>query len=173
MNALMISFKKWLQTSSQKQKYTAALFAFSLLSTAGLIWVKGASRTTDDPLQASPLYFIGVFAKLAVVLLLILACSAIFRRWSVPGSKAAKNRQMQIVETVRLSPKQALHIVTVGDRQLLIGATDQSVSLLTAVEQDLNPIEEAPIDSPAVRTDFASLLQSFNFRSPAETSSKS
>jgi flagellar protein FliO/FliZ len=172
MDALMISFKKWFQTSSQKQKYTAALFAFSLLSTFGLILVKGSSGKMDDPLQASPFYFIGVFAKLAVVLLLILACSAIFRRWSVPGSKGRKNRQMQVVETVRLSSKQALHIVSVGDRQLLIGATDQNVSLLTAVELDLNPLA-APIDSPAVRTDFASLLQSINFRSPAETPSKS
>jgi len=172
MNALMISFKKWLETSSQKQKYTAALFAFSLLSTIGLLIVKSSSGSMGDPLQASPFYFIGVFVKLAVVLLLILACSAIFRRWSVPGSKVRKNQQMQVVETVRLSQKQALHIVSVGDRQLLIGATDQNVSLLTTVELDLNPIE-GPIDSPAVRTDFASLLQSFNFRSPAATSSKS
>jgi len=172
MNALKISFGKWLQTSSQKQKYTAALFAFSLLSTTGLMFVKGSSGTMDDPLQTSPFYFIGVFAKLAVVLLLILACSAVFGRWSVPGLKSRKNRQMQIVETVRLSPKQALHIVLVGERQLLIGATDQNVSFLTAVELDLNPVVE-PIDSPALKTDFASLIQSFNFRSPAETSSKS
>lgn len=172
MNALKISFKTWLHTSSQKQKYTTALFAFSLLSTIGLLSVKSSSGTMDDPLQASPFYFVGVFAKLAVVLLLILACSAIFRRWSVPGAKGRKNRQMQVVETVRLSQKQALHIVSVGDRQLLIGATDQNVSLLTAVEWDLNPID-APIDAPAIRTDFASLFQSLNFRSPAETSGKS
>lgn len=172
MNALMISFKKWLQTSSQKQKYTAALFAFGLLSTIGLMLMTGSSGTMDDPLQTSPLYFIGVFAKLAVVLLLILACSAMFRRWSVPGSKGRKKSQMQVVETVRLSPKQTLHIVSIGDRQLLIGATDQNVSLLTAVDVDLRPMEE-PIDAPALRTDFGSLLQSFNFRTPAETSSKS
>ncbi len=143
MNALMISFKKWLQTSSQKQKYTVALFAFGLLSTIGLMLMTGSSGTLDDPLQASPFYFIGVFAKLAVVLLLILGMLSVFRRWSAPGAKGRKNRQMQVIETVRLSPKQALHIVSVGDRQLLIGATDQNVSLLTAVELDLNPMDES------------------------------
>jgi flagellar biosynthetic protein FliO len=172
MNTLMISFKKWLETSSQKQKYTVVLLAFSLLSSFVLLMIKGASGTMDDPLQTSPFYFIGVFAKLGVVLLLILACSAIFRRWSQPGSKGRKNRQMQVIETVRLSPKQALHLVTVGDRQLLIGATDQNVSLLTPVELDLTPLE-VQAQVPIVKADFASLLRSINFRSPVDAPSKS
>jgi flagellar biosynthetic protein FliO len=171
MSALMISFKKWLATSSQKQKYTAALFAFGLLSTFGLMLMQGTQGTMDDPLQASPFYFIGVFAKLAVVLLLILACSVIFRRWSQPGLKGNKKRQMQVIETVRLSPKQAVHLVVVGDHQLLIGATDQSVSLLTPVALDLH-VPETQVEPPAVRTDFASLLQAINFRPPVETSGK-
>jgi flagellar biosynthetic protein FliO len=172
MNSLTTSFKKWLRTSSQKQKYTAALFALGLISTIGLMLINGSSGTMDEPLQASPFYFIGVFAKLAVVLLLILACSAIFRHGPVPGVKRRKNGQMQVIETVRLSPKQALHIVAVGDRQLLIAATDQNVSLLTAVELAPSPAD-VPIATPAINTDFVSLLQSFSFRSPGETASKS
>jgi flagellar biosynthetic protein FliO len=168
MNALMISFKQWLQTSSRKQKVTATLFAFSLLSTFGLILLKGSSQTMDDPLQSSPFYFVGVFAKLAVVLLLILAFSVVLRRWSQPGSRMGKNRKMQVMETVRLSPKQALHIVSVGDRHLLIGATDQNVSLLTAVELDKDPME-APMEIPAAGIDFASLLQVKSFQTLTET----
>lgn len=168
MNALMISFKKWLETSSRKQKYTAALFAVGLISTFGLLLMKGSPESMDDPLRSSPFYFMGVFAKLAVVLLLILACSVVLRRWSQPGSKRGKNRQMQVMETVRLSSKQALHIVSVGDRHLLVGATDQNVSLLTAVELDID-LTEAPMKIPAVRTDFASLLQAKNFQSLTET----
>jgi flagellar biosynthetic protein FliO len=171
MNTLIIPVKKWLETSSQKQKYTVALFAFGILSTFGLMLMKGSSGTMDDPLQTSPFYFIGVFAKLAVVLLLILACSVFIRRWSQPGLKGRKKQQMQVIETVRLSPKQAIHIVTVGDRQLLIGATDQNVSLLTAVDLDLKPVD-APIAVPEAKTDFGSLLQAFNFRSTAETSGR-
>ncbi len=169
MNALVLSFKKWLASSSQKQKRTAALFAFSLLSIIGLILMNGASTTNDDPLQSSPFYFVGVFAKLVVVLLLILACSAIFRRWFQPGASRKKGQQMQVIETVRLSSRQALHIVSVGDRQLLIGATDQNVSLLTAVEVNL-PLVETTKASLPVKTDFSSLLQSLNFHAPVESS---
>jgi len=79
---------------------------------------------------------------------------------------------MQVIETVRLSPKQALHLVTVGDRQLLIGATDQNVSLLTPVELDLTPLE-VHAQPPVVKADFASLLQSINFRSPVDAAGKS
>jgi flagellar biosynthetic protein FliO len=172
MNALTVSIKQWLETSSQKQKLMAALFAFSLVATVGLVIMKGSSGASDDPLQSSPLYFVGVFAKLVIVLLLILACSAIFRRWSQPVTSGRKLRQMQLIETVRLSPKQALHLVSIGDQQLLIGATDQNVSLITPVELSLDPLEE-DVTHPAIRTDFASLLQTINFRSPAGSSSKS
>jgi flagellar biosynthetic protein FliO len=171
MNVMVISFKKWLETSSLKQKYAATLLAFSLLSTAGLLIMKGTTGAMDDPLQASPFYFIGVFAKLGVVLLLILACSAVFRRWSLPVSRGEKKRQLQVIETVRLSPKQALHLVMVGDRQLLIGATDQNVSLLTSLDLYLTP---TPVQIPptTAKTDFASLFRAINFRSPVEMSEK-
>jgi flagellar biosynthetic protein FliO len=95
----------------------------------------------------------------------------VFRRWSLPGSKREKKHQMQVVETVRLSPKQAIHLVTVGDRQLLIGATDQNVSLLTSVELYLTA-PEAQIQQPMVKTDFSSLFQTINFRSSVEVSDK-
>ncbi len=78
---------------------------------------------------------------------------------------------MQVVETVRLSPKQALHLVMVGDQQLLIGATDQNVALLTSVELYLTP-PEAQIQQQSVKTDFASLFQAINLRSPVEISDK-
>lgn len=73
------------------------------------------------------------------------------------------------METVRLSPKQAVHLILVGGQQLLIGATDQSISLLTQVEPDLT-IPEAEASGPAAGTDFASLLQGFNFRSQSASS---
>ena len=168
MNTLMNSFKKWFETSSQKQKYTAALLGLSLLSTIGLLMLKGSSNAMDDPLRSSPFYFLGVFAKLGVVLLLILACSVLFKRWAQPGGQGGKKRQMQVIETVRLSPKQAIHLVMIGDHQLLIGATDQNVSLLTSVEVDLTPIKTLT-ETSTIRTDFGSLLQAADFRSPVGT----
>lgn len=164
MTKLMVLLKNWLETSSQKQKWTAALFVFSILSTIGLMVMQGASGATGDPLESTPFYFIGVFVKLIIVLLLIVASSVFFRRWLQPGGSGKRTRQVQLVETVRLSPKQAVHLISVGGQQLLIGATDQSISLLTQVEPDFTvPEAEVPVQSSG--TDFAALLQGFNFRS--------
>lgn len=169
MNKLVTLFKNWLETSSPKQKLTVALLVFGVLSTVGLMVMTGASGTGSDTLASTPFYFVGVFAKLIVVLLLIVASSIIFRRWLQPGMTGKKARQVQLLETVRLSPKQAIHLVSIGGQQLLVGATDQNISLLTQVELDLPSAESEPTN-PQPSTDFASLLQGFNFRSPDASS---
>ena len=169
MNKLVTLFKNWLETSSPKQKLTVALLVFGVLSTVGLMVMTGASGTGSDTLDSTPFYFVGVFAKLIVVLLLIVASSIIFRRWLQPGMTGKKARQVQLLETVRLSPKQAIHLVSIGGQQLLVGATDQNISLLTQVELDLPSAESEPTN-PQPSTDFASLLQGFNFRSPDASS---
>ncbi len=163
------SLKKWFETSTQKQKLTAVLLGFSLLSTVALLMMKSASGATDDSLGSSPFYFVGVFAKLIGVLLLIVVSSIIFRRWFQPGSNRKTSRQLRVLETVRLSPKQALHLISIGDQQLLVGATDQSLSLITHVEQsfDTEPVETT---TPQASLDFGTVLHSFDFRSPAGAS---
>lgn len=160
MNRLILLFKNWLETSTQKQKLMAALLVFSILSTLGLMVMKAASASTADPLESGPLYFVSVFAKLIVVLLLIFVCSVTFRRWLQPGFSGKKTRQLQLLETMRLSPKQALHLIAVGDQQLLVGATDQGISLVTRVEPSLDLTSTEPVAQP--RTDFSSVLQAFN-----------
>lgn len=165
MNNMVPLLRKWLETSSQKQKLTAALVVFSVLSTVGLMVMTGASGSTQDPLESAPLYFVGVFVKLMVVLLLIVASSMIFRRWLQPGFVGKKTRQVQLLETVRLSPKQALHLVSVGGKQLLVGATDQGISLITQVDANAHPVDVPETKSTAPTPDFSSLLQTY-FPSP-------
>ena len=80
MDKIIAFLKKWIATSSQKQKLTAALLVFRVLSTLGLMVIQGASGSTGDPLDSTPFYFLGVFAKLIVVLLLIVASSMVFGR---------------------------------------------------------------------------------------------
>jgi flagellar biosynthetic protein FliO len=161
--------KKWLKTSTPRQKLTAALLAFSLLATCLLFALPGTSESPTDPLGSTPLYFVGVFIKLIGVLLLIVASAAIFRRWKNLGPKGGSVRQLHLLETVRLSPRQALHLVAIGDQHILIGATDQSIALITPVEASLSfPTEEAS-QSQSVPV-FSSLLQAFNSQLPTELS---
>jgi flagellar biogenesis protein FliO len=92
----------------------------------------------------------------------------IFRRWLQLGPNGKAVRQMRLLETVRLSPKQALHLVAIGDQKLLIGATDQNVSLIAPIRGNINP---APAEEPQTQSglDFGSLIQSFNFDLPTES----
>lgn len=73
------------------------------------------------------------FTKMGVVLALFLIGVQGLRRWRkyLPGEQG---RQITVLETKRLSQRQALHLVKLGDQMLLIGATDQGLTLLTEVE---------------------------------------
>ncbi len=162
MAEIMTNLKKWFENSSKKQKWFVSLLAFSLLTTGILLNLGDAKSAAQDPLGSTPFYFLSAFVKLLAVLLLIVGSSVIFRRWLQPGMTGKTTRQMRLLETIRLSPKQALHLVLIGDQKLLIGATDQNVSLIAPVEASLVPIpEEASQPQPGL--DFASMLRSFNF----------
>jgi flagellar biogenesis protein FliO len=71
-----------------------------------------------------------VILKLGVVLVLIYASLYFLRRWQV-GRPGGLPPQVTILETTRLSPRQALHLVRVGSQVMLIGATDHSLALLS------------------------------------------
>ena len=165
MNKLVSLVKNWLETSTPKQKLTVALLILGVLSTLGLVVMTSSSGVNSDPLASTPVYVVGVFVKLGIVLLLIVGTSMIFRRYLQPGMSGKKTRQVQLLETVRLSPKQAVHLISVGGQQLLVGATDQNISLITHVEADVAAPEAETLPAPS-GTDFASVLQGLNLRSP-------
>ena len=153
--------KKWYAQSTPKQKLFAGLLTFSLFATGALISMGGAPDPAKDPLGWTPFYFVSAFVKLIAVLLLIVGSAVIVRRWVQPGTNGKPGRQMRLVETIRLSPKQALHLVVIGDQKLLIGATDQNVALIMPIEDNagLPSSAEAPTQ-PAL--DFGSIIRSFN-----------
>jgi len=165
---LMTLIKQWLATSSKKQKLTAGLLVFSSLATVALLILNGSSKTTGDPLGSTPLYFVAAFIKLIGVLLLIVTSAVILRRWFQIGPNGKTGNQLHLLETVRLSPKQAIHLISIGDQRLLIGATDQNVSLLSPIEGSFSPMPaETTNHQPGL--DFGSLLQSFNVHPSAES----
>jgi flagellar biosynthetic protein FliO len=165
MPAIAAFIKKWMETSSKKQKLIAALVFFSLLATGVLFAAAGASQAANDPLGSTPFYYVSAFVKLIVVLLLIVGSSALLRRWLQIGPSGRVNRQMRLIETIRLSPKQALHLIVVGGQKFLVGATDQNVSLIASVDYNIEP---APAEEtqPQQGLDFGSLLQTFNLNQP-------
>jgi flagellar biosynthetic protein FliO len=164
MAEIIIKIKKWFETSSKKQKLVVSLLAFSLLATGTLLSLGDTANPAKDPFGSTPFYFLSAFVKLMGVLLLIVGSSVIFRRWLQPGMNAKTTKQMRLLETIRLSPKQSLHLIVIGDQKLLIGATDQNVALIAPIDENLATaaVEES---QPQPALDFGSMFRSFNVSS--------
>jgi flagellar biosynthetic protein FliO len=75
----------------------------------------------------------GVLFKFGLVIALLYTSLYLLRRWR-GEALAGSNRQLAVLETTHLSPRQALHLVRAGDQVLLIGATDQNLTFLAHVE---------------------------------------
>ena len=78
-----------------------------------------------------------IFVKLALIIGIIYLIFYIYRWWQTKNSIIRKNR-LSIKESVRFSPKQAVHILRVDNKEFLIGATDQQISLLSVIDADGN-----------------------------------
>ena len=162
----LTGIQNWFKNSSPQKKLVAVLLVVSLMATGIFFIVSGGAEAPADPMASAPLYMLSVFVKLIGVLLLIVISAVLYRRWMHIGSQTGAARQLRLLETVRLSPKQTLYLVAVADQQLLIGATDQNISLLSQIDGSFTGAQiEAPLPQPA--SDFDALVQSFNSNLPA------
>ncbi|MDR3578305.1 MAG: flagellar biosynthetic protein FliO [Anaerolineaceae bacterium] len=155
---LLNALKSWFVSCSPKKKQQTLLMALGIVATCALLILTGSSDGQNDSLAFTPLYYLSVFIKLIGVLLLFVGGAVIFRRWQKSRNRGVFGRQLAILESVRLSPKQALHLVRVGDQHLLIGATDQAVALISSVTIDEKGSEES-LASSEQAFDFSSLFK--------------
>ena len=95
---------------------------------------------------ATPRSPTGEVAPLRVVLTLcgVLALAAttllLWRRLSLAATPGAPRRTMRLKETLRLSPRNRLHLIAVGDRLLVVGEGERGVSCVMGAVED----EEMP-----------------------------
>jgi len=155
------AIQDWLAKATPEKKRKALLIVIGGTATLALFMLTGGDPSADSA-GSDALYYVGVFFKLAAVLLLIVGGAVIFKRWN--GRKSlhkGPGRQMRLVETVRLSPRQALHVVEVAGQHFLIGATDQSISILSPVslEQAPEAADEASDPGLSFGSVFSNLVQ--------------
>ena len=146
----------WL-AASKNQKLKLALVVVGLSATGLLALMSGTPSGNAGDFAPSGWYYAGVVIKLAGVLLFFIGGAVVVSRWQRKTRRVGAGRSLMLVETVRLSQKQALHLVRVGDQHILVGATDQSVALVTAVEMDLEEDEDA-IPQTSSGLDFRQIL---------------
>jgi flagellar biosynthetic protein FliO len=75
---------------------------------------------------------------LAVLLVVVLGTAAIYiSKKFVPRITGLSGKKIQVLETVHLGPRKAIHLIKTGNRQLLIGSTNESVTKLADVTDTL------------------------------------
>lgn len=113
------------------------------------------------------LSFFNLFLQLGGVLALILG-GAYLTKYFQKKIQSRSTRQLAVTESIRLSQRQALHLIQAGEHYYLVGATDQSLTLITPVELKAEA-EALPELAPAAThtpvPDFMSLLAAkLNFK---------
>lgn len=53
----------------------------------------------------------------------------------LPGRKSGRNRRLEVLERVQLTPQHAVHLVRISDRILLIGTAPTACTLLDTPSQ--------------------------------------
>lgn len=124
-----------------------------------LLLPQSSPSTGDTSYLNSTGFAFSVFLKLGVVVLLIAGLAIVIRRLQIK-TRGTTSRRVEVLETVHLSPHRTLYLVTVGSKQMLIGATDQSIALLHQLDitESLDAIEQN-IDTPQ---SFSDLLNKAN-----------
>lgn len=94
-----------------------------------------------------------------VIGLIYLSLYALRRFTNLSSGRAG--RVLRTVESLRLAPRQAVHLIQVGDRTFLIGATDGGLQTLAEVELDHTGAAQTtppPTQPVSAETLFARLL---------------
>jgi flagellar biosynthetic protein FliO len=105
------------------------------------VWAAYAAKTTVESspdtsgIYADPTSItVNVALRLLFVLAIIYLCYAAYRWMQNRRVIQQPKKRLSVVETVRLSPRQAVHIVRVGSQEFLVGATDQTMNLISEIE---------------------------------------
>ncbi|MEN6298320.1 MAG: flagellar biosynthetic protein FliO [Anaerolineaceae bacterium] len=123
----------------------------------------GSTSLPGNNLISTTGLFFNITLKLSVVLLIIYVFMKLLNRWQGTRQESQK-KYLSVVETTYLNPHQSLHLVKAGDKLLLLGSTDQSITCLTELDDAAlipEPCVEkdnTPSDKPNLVHNFASIL---------------
>ncbi|MDD5369527.1 MAG: flagellar biosynthetic protein FliO [Anaerolineaceae bacterium] len=137
--------QRWLQVWKHWPRWAQVSSLVGGISLVVLVLVSGfGPMDSPAPAESPTLLAFKVFSRLLAATLLILGCFLVLRKWQKSSGRSTI-RKVGVVETVHLSQRRALYLVRIGERELLIGGTDQSITFLADASQ---PLEAAGIPAP-------------------------
>lgn len=138
MRKLIERFKSMDTRMRKMLSYVGYFLAVALLF--GLAWWSVAQGKQTERSEADTPYaldttlmIVQMVFKILLVFALMFLLFAALRKWQNwhPGGT---HKRLAVIETIRLSQRQAIHLVQVDARQFLIGATDQSLTLISELD---------------------------------------
>jgi flagellar biosynthetic protein FliO len=92
------------------------------------------------------------FSKMMLSVLIVMGLGAaalyISKKW-LPRLTNLPTKEIRILETAYLGPRKAVHLVKIGQQRLLIGSTNESITMLADVTDGLPLAEDAFADLAA------------------------
>lgn len=161
----MLDFLNKLQNDPAKKRnaITAVVGSIILILFVAIYLLSSQTKTTSTVMKDDSLFamdttglVVNVFLRTAIVFGLMFLFFALLKKWQ--GRKiTSPQKRMAVVESIRLSPKQAIHLIKVGNREFLVGATDQNMNLISELEVGVEPlVEQESIETQG--QNFASIL---------------
>jgi flagellar biosynthetic protein FliO len=139
-----------------KKIFPVLIVVLVIILFGAFVWAAFATKTTAaNPQDAGGMYAdptsitVNVVFRLLFVLAIIYLCYGLYRWMQNKKVIQQPKKRLAVIESVRISPRQAVHIIRVGSQEFLVGATDQAMNLISEVESA--PVEESAvvIDKPA------------------------
>ena len=162
-------FTSLLKRIKSLPRWAQSLIGLGIMAVFILIALLGAAgdQTTVSGTGSSAISsfwtILGVFWRLGLVLLLAYFSLYFLRRWQGNGVGRAK-KQFTILESHHLSPRQAIHLVQVGEQVFFIGSTDQTISLISEITAELDETRPSSteLQSGPAQATFAETLANTN-----------
>ena len=108
-----------------------------LFSTSDSLFGKEPAKLADDNLGSS-LYKM----MLSLALVVALAFGAMYLSKKVlPKVSGIAGKRVKVLETVSLGSRRAVHLLAIGDRQILIGSTQNTITRLADLDADEPDVE--------------------------------
>jgi len=92
---------------------------------------QSAAQTPVPPLRNEDTRkaFWRMLASLAVVLVLVVVATIVGKKF-LPRLAAHGRRQLRVMETLHVTPRNAVHLMRVGDRVFMLGSTKEGLTTL-------------------------------------------
>lgn len=104
----------------------------------------------DPALPSLGLSIVRVVASLALVLALLLALAALFRRMRSASLAAHPGPRLETLDRMDVGGRRELRLVRAGDRLLVVGITEERIQLLSVLDDDVAESVASPAREPAI-----------------------